>query len=442
MKETNSCECPQCAGRYEFQIEQHLFREFENLDVVLFIGAGVSTENPNSSPHSLYSEVMHRLNDPKSNAAFPDLVEQICQQPDGRFEFTKMVQRRFDYIKKFPDLYYAATRFFEELSTMPYLNTFITTNWDRSLEEICHAKPFVYDTDMRFWEVPDRRVLKIHGTIDDYSSLVASRSDYNKCAKHLQSSLIGGKLKDILNTKTCIFVGYSLKDDDFADIYNFVQNAQGLFQKTHYFVSPNDEEIVLPNITKIKTDGTFFLETVKNHMSINCCYLDDDVYDAAADELIEILDEHHDLCDRIDAREKPQVIMTTMYQDGLIHGFQLALNVKGTGHFSDFHSLQGKIQLYEAKINSYRKQRSYTDVAYFTGFQNVLIFFAASVGSNEFYSLPRYFHPKVGEMDVDEYFQIFDQLPEMHKAAFRECKNMISRFPEDEKFIAQHMAWG
>ena len=84
---------------------------------------------------------------------------------------------------------------------MPYLRTFITTNWDRHFEEICHAKPFVYDADMRFWEVPYRKVLKIHGTIDNYSSMVVTRDDYDKSLNDLQNSLIGAKLKELFTTR-------------------------------------------------------------------------------------------------------------------------------------------------------------------------------------------------------------------------------------------------
>jgi hypothetical protein len=81
---------------------------------------------------------------------------------------------------------------------MPYINTYITTNWDRIIEEECCAKPFVYDSDLRFWDVPERKVLKIHGTIDDYSSMIVTRDDYDRSLERLKISLLGGKLKEIL----------------------------------------------------------------------------------------------------------------------------------------------------------------------------------------------------------------------------------------------------
>lgn len=442
MNQTNHCQCPYCSGRNQFKIDDFLFSELESRNVVLFIGAGVSTENRNSAPHTLYTEIESALDTRDSGLNFPDLVQLLCDRPDGRFAFMKMVQARFDYIKKFSTLRHVSTRFFEELSTMPYFNTFITTNWDRSLEEVCHSKPFVYDEDMRFWSVPPRRVLKIHGTIDDYSSIVASRRDYDECSKRLQTSLIGGKLKELLNTSTCIFIGYSLQDDDFSDIYRFVQNAQGKFHKTHYFVSPLEEHIVLPNICQIKTDGTYFLEVIKEHMCSNYCFLDDGVYEAAEDELYELLDEHQSLWDEIDVREFPQIIMAGMYQDGLIHAYQMARDVRGTGRFSDVHNLRARIHSYQDKIDYYRKKRAYSDVSYFQGFQNVLIGFASSLDGDEFYTPPRYFYPKVGEMNFEEFREKLEDLPVIHKAAFRECEKWISRWPSEETFVPQHSPWG
>ncbi len=169
---------------------------------------------------------------------------------------------------------------------MPYFNTFVTTNWDRYFENICKAKPFDYDSDLRFWELPSRRVLKIHGTIDDYSSIVATREDYTKCAKRLQTSLIGGKLKEILSTKTCIFIGYSMKDDDFREIFQFVKEAQGQFRKSHYIVSPFIyKKLPFDDLIPIKTDGTFFLKTIKDHMCNSFDFLPDSVFALAQEEL-------------------------------------------------------------------------------------------------------------------------------------------------------------
>ena len=185
------CECERCKNDLDFEVDDYLLQQIQDRNVVIFVGAGVSTENPLSSPYSFYTEMVVGCGLKDCELAFPDLAQKYTERPDGRFELLKLVQDRFDYIAKFSDLRQQSTKFFRQISTMPYFNTFVTTNWDRNFEEYCRAKPFVYETDMRFWNLPNRRVLKIHGTIDDYSSLVATREDYDNCSESLKSSLIG-----------------------------------------------------------------------------------------------------------------------------------------------------------------------------------------------------------------------------------------------------------
>jgi SIR2-like domain len=171
---------------------------------------------------------------------------------------------------------------------------------------------------MRFWDVPNRKVLKIHGTIDDYSTIIVTRGDYNICADRLHKSLIGAKLKEILTSNTCIFIGYSIRDDDFRELFRFVREAQGKFGKTHYLVSPhaNDEEAVY-NIVPIATDGAYFLKCIKAHMCNNYCYLPDEILDLAEAELYYVIEEHDWLWSEHDPKQFPQILIAASYQDGL-----------------------------------------------------------------------------------------------------------------------------
>jgi len=412
-------------------------------NVAIFAGAGISTENPNSAPHSLYTEMAVECGLKNSELAFPDLAQIYTDMPDGRFKLIKSIQHRFDYISKFADLRHQATRFYDELSTMPYLQVFITTNWDRYFEERCDAKPFVYDADMRFWEIPFRKVLKIHGTIDNYSSLIATRHDYNECSERLNSSLIGGKLKELLNTKTCIFIGYSMKDDDFNEIFNFVRSQQGAFVKRHYVVSPSASQDEMPDkLQAIRTDGTYFLKQIKQHLCSFDGYISDSFFDALEEELWEVQDAHNALWDTYPAKKYPQILPSAMYQDGLIHGYQMARDMKKSGQFSDPRIISSKIRGYELKISEYFKNKNYLEAAYFEGFQNSLIAILLSTDIDNFGFPPHYFYTKPGAMDREEFDEIFEELPTIHKTAFKNCKKAALKLPEDGSFVLDHLAWG
>jgi len=74
-------------------------------------------------------------------------------------------------------------------------------------EEHCKATPFVADLDLAFWEAADRRVLKIHGSIANFGSIVATSIDYKKCQERLTLGILGGLLKTILATQTICLSG-------------------------------------------------------------------------------------------------------------------------------------------------------------------------------------------------------------------------------------------
>jgi NAD-dependent SIR2 family protein deacetylase len=323
------CQCPYCANDIDFPLDDFLLNEIRGGRVVIFAGAGISTENSNSAPHSLYTEIAVKCGLINPDLAFPDLAQLYVARPDGRFQLLQLIQDRFEYVSKFADLRHQATRFYDELSTMPYLQTFITTNWDRYFEERCDAQPFVYDADMRFWDIPFRKVLKIHGTIDNYSSLIATRGDYDQCAERLKTSLIGGKLKEVLSNHTCVFIGYSMQDDDFKEIFEFVRSSLGAFVKQHYVVSPNVVQDELPaNLTAIRTDGTYFLSIIKQHLCSCDGFISDEIYHLLEKELWDVQEAHNALWDKYSIKTHPQMLLSAMYQDGLIHGYQMARDMK------------------------------------------------------------------------------------------------------------------
>lgn len=445
MVETNECSCEICARQLDFEIDDFLLREIAASNAVIFAGAGASTEKKGAAPHNLYVELAVRVGLDSEVTPFPDVAQLVSEQPDGRFDLLRAIQERFDYIDRFRDLRLEAASLYDELATMPYLNTFVTTNWDRLFEERCHAKPFVNDPDMRFWKLPRRKVLKLHGAIDDYSTLVITRQDYVECEQRLHKSLIGAKLKEILTTNTCIFIGYSLRDDDIKEIFSFSAASLGKFAKTHYFVSPHAPSEPLPAfVNHIRADGTHFLETIKSHMCRSGCFARDEMYALVEEELDAIISSHLELYDKYEVFDHPEVMICGAYQDGLIHGYKRILDGRISGVFSDLHELQGRARAYSAKILAYRKDKKYIDVAYFRGYQNALLGAVVSCLDSDDGGgfAPRYYHEGVGELTRREYRQEFKRLPAVHKAAFAECKKVASKIGIKPGIVFEHMPWG
>lgn len=435
------CECAICRNRTDFHVDDFLLSEIQRQNTTIFIGAGVSTENPLSMPHTLYESVLNEIGESGQELSFPQAVERLQSLPNGPIKFIHLLEERLDYINKFRELRDNSTKFFRELATMPYFNVFITTNWDRHIEDICKAKPFVYDSDMPFWSVPMRKVLKIHGTIDDYSSIVASTSDYGRAEEALQKSLIGGKLKELLSSTTCIFIGYSLHDEDLISIYQFVENAVGRFNRTHYFISPNAASKRLPkDVRPISTDGKYFLEVVKEHMSLLPCFIPDDAFLFLEEELAEISSLHLDLWERFSPHDRPQCLLSACYQDGLIHGYQMILDLKPTGQQSHSCIHAAKAKEYEKIISARKKDRDYIDAAYFIGFQNALITMAWAGKTGEFEPAPHYYFERIGEMDYEEFSEKLEQLPDIHRSAYAQCERAMKRLG-DRNLVWQKRPW-
>jgi DNA integrity scanning protein DisA with diadenylate cyclase activity len=76
---------------------------------------------------------------------------------------------------------------------------------------------------MHFGTWQEGKFIKLHGSINNVGSIVATKEDYEKCYDDLEHNEIGNYLQEILTTKTVLFIGYSFGDDEFTQIYNSIR---------------------------------------------------------------------------------------------------------------------------------------------------------------------------------------------------------------------------
>lgn len=428
-------------------MDDHLLSEIEKHNCVIFAGAGISTETRGTHPNTLYDQLRHETKS-TDYPTFWDLIDRFETQPNGRQKIIELVKSRFAYIDGFRDLRQQATRFHRALGNAPYFKTIITTNWDRYFEDVIEATPFVYDSDIPLWETAKRPVIKIHGSIDNFSSLVASSEDYRICENRLREGALGAVVKQIFATKTCIFTGYSAKDTDFRNIFKTIQDGLGRLARTHYLISPfvtDDEADQLKaefGIIAIRTDATHFLETVKAHMCAKYCLSTDSSLDQIVDDLIDFQDIHFDFVDSADLKKDPHLLFSISYQDGVIHALQRIADRGKTGDFSDLHKIQGQISVYDKKIDDYRKARNYWDVSYFAGYQNGLmrLVLLNSKIDAETPSIPECYHPGKGAMYLEDFDAVVRPNPDIHKGALKEARRKTANLAEG--IVVQHLPWG
>jgi len=371
----------------------HILEELRKRRVVIFAGAGVSTENKLVLPFTLYEDVRGELGiKPETDISFSQLMTQYCSEVNGRSKLLRKIRERFEHIKSFPELYRRATRFHCELGTLYFIDIIITTNWDDYFECESGAIPFVSGKDFAFWNVEGRKVFKIHGSVNNYGSLILTSQDYKKCYKNLKDGVLGSTIRNLLATKTVIYVGYSFGDEDFKKIHGLLKREMGSLLPRGYIITPersNEEHFEKLGLTHIKTDATHFISVVKKHLVENGFMIDDQRFEGVEVELLSVMLEHDQLYRRFDCRKHPDIIFAGCYQDELIHAFERMLALKKTGYYSHKCNVLKAVEAYTPIRKEKLQKKRYEDVAYIDGYVNGLLFLLAEDGERKL--MPRYY---------------------------------------------------
>ncbi|MCK4571232.1 SIR2 family protein, partial [Candidatus Bipolaricaulota bacterium] len=293
-------------------------------NVVLFAGAGISTEAEGVYPSSLYDEIQNELNETNPDLEFPDLASKFCRTTGDRPLLVRTILDRFRKAFTIRETYRLVTRFHRTLSTIYPLDTIVTTNWDDFFERECDALPFVIPEDMAFWNMPGRKTLKIHGSVSNLGTLIATREDYERCGQQLREGVLGSVLKTLLATRTILYIGYSLRDSDFLQIMDLVKSEMGDFVPRGYWISTNSqvkERAAKFGLIPIITDATYFLEIVKEHLVGSNLMFPDEKYPLIEAARAYVAEKHRGLAERIPPKEKPAMVFALSYQDGLMSAF-------------------------------------------------------------------------------------------------------------------------
>lgn len=83
-------------------------------------------------------------------------------------------------------------------------------------------------------------LLKFHGDIDHPDKMVATEEDYDKFLN--QNPTLATYLSSLLITRTPLFIGYSLDDEDFRQIWQVVKNRLGKMTRQGYVIKVNCSE--------------------------------------------------------------------------------------------------------------------------------------------------------------------------------------------------------
>jgi NAD-dependent SIR2 family protein deacetylase len=437
------CACWICRNNKDFVFPKQLLEEVKKRNVVIFAGAGISTESRTVFPSTFYENIATELGVSLDKAPdFSNLMSKFCKRPNGRRELLMKIRDRFDYVESFPFLYNIATAFHQELSTIHQIENIITTNWDDYFERECAAVPFVTAKDFALWEIPRRKVFKIHGSLSNISSIVATKEDYDGCYRELTRGAIGAALKAMLSTKTIVFVGYSLNDSDFIKIRKILTSAMGDVFPHSYIVAPDETSntVELKNSTKIITSGQHFLRRLKEHLVKDKAMISDEVFKEIEEIHGTVSAIHFSYISKIKLREKPATVLTAAYQDGMLHAFQRIDARKRSGEYSHCCKVSSLIHGYEKYRKDYLKRKRYYDAAYVQGYQNVLFLLVFPKRMWKHIPILYVFGAKKQPKTIQAYERLLKSKRTFSKAVDKHCLEIIKNSNADvDGIVIEHL---
>jgi len=415
-----------------------------NDELVLFAGAGISTESDIIFKETIYDDIKSELDIDKSiDISFPELMSKFCDSTtNGRQKLLEKIKQRFDYCHQFNELYRAASRFHSEIAPIWMLKNIITTNWDDYFERNCDAIPIVTPEDFVFYKIDQRKVFKIHGSISNYGSVIATTNDYEKCYNNLNTGLIGATLKTMLATKTLIFVGYSFRDYDFMKILNFIKEEMKDVLPHIYIVTL--DEFINKRIdgikhTIVKTDGRYFFTRLRQILEDRKIIIPQENIERIYH--VEYLrSEMHKLVSEDFIKNRiSTLIYCLFYQDGIQHAIDCLKHKEKSGETYNPHYLINMFRSYfESMRKDLSKAKNYADLAYVDGYiKGITIPLHEEFEPEEFPLF--YIYGKGSVNDVKLFKDTVNNNKVYHKTAEKYGKQFFKELlKKDNELIAHH----
>ena len=316
-------------------------------------------------------------------------MQYYCDKIDGgqRNRLTKEIISRIEIFNYPGEINRETTHFHDLLAQIPYFKRVVTTNWDTFFENRLNVLvPMVEDRDIPFWDDKKRQILKIHGCVTRPYTLVATKDDYEACIH--RNSLIFNKLRDLMASKTFIFIGYSMSDSDFQIILDEIIKSLGKLRKLAYIYDPRAtvEKIAFwrsKGFCVIKSYGIAFLREIREKLQKDGYMPSEEYISFLSNEHDRIIDIHINL----NQGESEGAIASAMYQDGLIHALSTVLSGVALG--SSREDFEKDLSEAEDTLKKYSKTGNFVEMAYWGGRFEIIKRFCNRAKTK----IPAYFHP-------------------------------------------------
>lgn len=385
--------CDECGADADIPLPQRLIEDCHAGKLLLFVGSGASTEAHNVLGDTFYEQIRERLGHKPSDTAFPDLMSAFMAR-FSRAELLTVFYKRLRYIDSHPLFRRRATRFHRGVGEIPFFANIVTTNWDDYFETETGAVPLVHGPDFDFWDLNQRKVLKIHGSVLNPGSIVATREEYNRSLEALRAGALGTAARHLMATHSVVFVGYSMRDDDIKQVVEALREDLDTAARPVYFVHPNSAFTVpLAGAEVLHTSAARFIELVDEALVNAGVLLHAGVYEYATVIGSQLHEAKLRIDDRLPPWRFPLAIFNHSYQDGLANALEHTIAARRSGEDRRHHSLLEKASGYRESRRRATARRAYWDASYIEGYMMGLLALALAVKPGH---VPFFYCPGLG----------------------------------------------
>nr|NIO72641.1 hypothetical protein [Anaerolineae bacterium] len=225
----------------DLTIPKNLVEQLCKGNCVLFVGAGISMgEGGLPGGGQLAQELAQRCDYPGDDLSLPRVAQYYADTID-KADLLQYVCQRIREARREP------METHQLIAALPF-KIIVSTNYDCLIERALEAagRPFnviVTDKQVGAWDEGVVNLLKIHGCVTQWESMVITEDDYWEFFERRPE--IATNLRAEAARRSLLFVGHGLGDDDFNRIYLQVTRNLAEFRHKSYAVQlhPNPVDV-------------------------------------------------------------------------------------------------------------------------------------------------------------------------------------------------------
>jgi hypothetical protein len=359
-------------------IPETLVDDIKKGESVLLLGAGASTEGNSYFGKNLVDTLAEKCKYPSSSPKnLPKVAQYFCDVMDGGFKgrLLREIREYLDQYMEIGEAYRSATMVHNLVAKIGFFQVIVTTNWDVFMERQLNILPVVRDSDLVYWNPDKRQIIKLHGCISQPETIVVTEDDYRDFQKNRLDCPISNKLKDLMATKTFLFIGYSLKDESFQILQENVLSRMGKLARTSYAVLPQPSDALVDKWKKkgirvISGNALQFLRDLHEFFVKEWIYFGGNILSAISELNDQLAMVHSFTSFGRPNEEDPVGLVSAMYQDGLMH--ELEEIYFGVERGKPISFFDGRLDYFRGRVDYWTGEGDPVEIAYCKGRVEIL----------------------------------------------------------------------